>query len=69
MITDRQERALLLAAENRVAEPLRLRNAVDALRTLVRPRGRRESMPCPPTTRPSPNTLQTPGRATAPATR
>lgn len=53
MLTDRDERALLAAAENRIARPLRIGAALAAvLRTLERrPRDRaqqRESVACQP---------------------
>ncbi|WP_158820764.1 MULTISPECIES: hypothetical protein [unclassified Streptomyces] len=54
MLTDRDERALLSAAENRIARPLRIGAAVAAVRRTLerRPRGRaqeRESVACHPT--------------------
>lgn len=47
MLTDRDERALLAAAENRIAEPVRVKDALAAVRRLL---GReRESLTCHPT--------------------
>ncbi|MFF3210106.1 hypothetical protein ACFYYB_05550 [Streptomyces sp. NPDC002886] len=46
-LTDRDERALLAAAENRIAEPLRLGPALAAVRRLLR--RERESVTCHPT--------------------
>ncbi|EFL18475.1 hypothetical protein [Streptomyces sp. C] len=50
--TDRDERALAAAAENRIAEPLRIGAALASVRRLlaglppVRGKGRRESLTC-----------------------
>ncbi|MER7825608.1 hypothetical protein ABTX85_23960 [Streptomyces sp. NPDC096097] len=57
MLTDRDERALLSAAENRIARPLRIAAAPAALRRALgwRPRARtqeRESVACHPTRTP-----------------
>ncbi|MFJ7271639.1 hypothetical protein ACIQV3_34195 [Streptomyces sp. NPDC099050] len=46
-LTDRDERALLAAAENRIAEPLRVGAALAAVRRLLR--RERESGTCQPT--------------------
>ncbi|MET9853491.1 hypothetical protein ABZY57_11145 [Streptomyces sp. NPDC006450] len=46
-LTDRDERALLTAAENRIAEPLRVGAALAAVRRLLR--RERESVTCHPT--------------------
>ncbi|MFI5761249.1 hypothetical protein [Streptomyces sp. NPDC051563] len=43
-LTDRDERALLAAAENRIAEPLRVGAALAAVRRLLR--RERESVTC-----------------------
>lgn len=47
MLTDRDERALLTATENRIAEPLRVRAALAAVGRLLR--RERESVSCHPT--------------------
>ncbi|MEU3406163.1 hypothetical protein ABZ766_19795 [Streptomyces sp. NPDC006670] len=59
--TDRDERALLAAAENRISEPLRIGAALASVRRLlarhspVRATGARESLPCQqPNTHPGP---------------
>ncbi|MFD7032290.1 hypothetical protein ACFWAR_30100 [Streptomyces sp. NPDC059917] len=57
MLTDRDERALLLATEERISAPLRLRAALAAVRALLRPTRRGaggESQACqtPPPPRP-----------------
>lgn len=44
MLTDRDERALLTATENRIAEPLRVGAALAAVRRLLR--RERESVTC-----------------------
>lgn len=67
MLTDRDERALLTAGENRISEPLRIRAALAAVRRALTgsgarsrtglgsaPAQERESMPCHPTPRPTP---------------
>lgn len=51
VLTDRDERALLLRAENRISRPLRIGAALAAVGALLarRPRGggeERESLPC-----------------------
>ncbi|MGO4456769.1 hypothetical protein AB4039_05490 [Streptomyces sp. M-16] len=51
VFTDRDERALLLRAENRISRPLRIGAALTAVAALLarRPRGageERESLPC-----------------------
>lgn len=52
VFTDRDERVLVTAAQNRISEPLRIGAALAAVRrTLVR-RVRRESVTCQPTTSP-----------------
>ncbi|MFE5538071.1 hypothetical protein [Streptomyces sp. NPDC056492] len=57
-LTDRDERALAAAAENRISEPLRLAPALAAVRRLLERRPRaarqgRESLTChPPRTQP-----------------
>ncbi|WP_328928520.1 hypothetical protein OG429_30880 [Streptomyces sp. NBC_00190] len=63
MLTDRDERALLAAAENRISEPLRIGAALAAVRGAltrgrrpVAPAQERESVACHPT----PTTLTTP---------
>ncbi|MEU9253405.1 hypothetical protein AB0D66_16330 [Streptomyces sp. NPDC048270] len=53
MLTDRDERALLAAAENRICEPLRMRAALAAVRRALGRRARasvreRESVACQP---------------------
>ncbi|MBT2450638.1 hypothetical protein J7F03_26905 [Streptomyces sp. ISL-43] len=57
MLTDRDERALIAAAENRIAEPLRAGAALAAVRGLLRGlrRGERESVTCHPTATPDSN--------------
>lgn len=58
MLTDRDERGLLAAAENRIAEPLRIGAALAAVRRLVR--RERESVTCHATPAPTaPRTPQT----------
>ncbi|MEW2588088.1 hypothetical protein [Streptomyces virginiae] len=57
MLTDRDERALLAAAENRIARPLRIGAALASVRRTLarRPQGRtqeRESGACHPTRTP-----------------
>lgn len=47
MLTDRDERALLTATENRITEPLRIGAALAAVRRFLRPE--RESVTCHPT--------------------
>lgn len=61
VFTDRDERALLAAAENRISAPPRIGAALDPVRRLlaryspVRARRARESLPCQqPNTRPRP---------------
>ncbi|MFF5706114.1 hypothetical protein ACFY7H_27075 [Streptomyces sp. NPDC012794] len=52
VFTDRDERALAAAAENRISEPLRIGAALASVRRLlagfppVRGKGRRESLTC-----------------------
>ncbi|MFK0044352.1 hypothetical protein ACIQU4_09650 [Streptomyces sp. NPDC090741] len=58
-LTDRDERALVAAAENRISEPLRLGPALARVRRLLTRRPRtgpqgRESLTCQPTTRTHP---------------
>lgn len=69
MLTDRDERALLSATENRVADPLRLATATGAALAAVRRllRRERESVACHPTpprtqvrTRTAPDTPESP---------
>ncbi|GAA2637570.1 MULTISPECIES: hypothetical protein [Streptomyces] len=57
MLTDRDERALLAAAENRIARPLRIGAALAAVRRTLAGRSPdrtqgRESVPCHPTRTP-----------------
>ncbi|MDX3534191.1 hypothetical protein PV721_07390 [Streptomyces sp. MB09-01] len=57
MLTDRDERALLAAAENRISRPLRIGAVLDSVRrTLARRSGNcvqeRESVACQPTPTP-----------------
>lgn len=59
MLTDRDERALLAAAENRIAEPVRVRDALAAVRRLLR--RERESLAWHPTTTHSETTSGTSG--------
>lgn len=59
MFTDRDERALLAAAENRIAEPVRVRDALAAARRLLR--RERESVTCHPTAARSETTSGTDG--------
>lgn len=65
MLTDRDERALLAAAENRISEPLRMGAALAAVRrsltrrTRVSPR-ERESVACQPIPTPLPTPLPPP---------
>ncbi|GGZ55936.1 hypothetical protein GCM10010371_14290 [Streptomyces subrutilus] len=59
MLTDRDERALLASAENRIAAPLRVGVALAAVRralTRLRPAGgeARESVSCHPSNPPAP---------------
>ncbi|MCX4783029.1 hypothetical protein [Streptomyces sp. NBC_01264] len=70
-LTDRDERALLVAAENRIAEPLhvgaalvRVGAALAAVRRLLR--RERESVTCHPTAAPQSSTEAGPPRRTAP---
>ncbi|WCD89481.1 hypothetical protein KPP03845_105902 [Streptomyces xanthophaeus] len=54
MLTDRDERALLSASENRICEPLRIGAALASVRRTLSGRARRsakerESVTCPPT--------------------
>ncbi|WP_158709919.1 hypothetical protein [Streptomyces katrae] len=62
-LTDRDERALAAAVENRISEPLRLGPALASVRRLLTRRPRtgpqgRESLTCRPTqTRPQPPAL------------
>ncbi|MFB6617249.1 hypothetical protein ACFCV9_24055 [Streptomyces sp. NPDC056367] len=62
MLTDRDERALLAAAENRVSEPLRIGAALASALGLLTGRRRaalqeRESVACQPTPNPLPAPL------------
>ncbi|OEJ34379.1 hypothetical protein BGK67_26290 [Streptomyces subrutilus] len=77
MLTDRDERALLAAAENRMAEPLRIGAALAAVRRSLGRRSaasarERESVACQPirtphpTQPPPPAPTPDPGRAPAP---
>ncbi|MEU4356940.1 hypothetical protein [Streptomyces virginiae] len=61
MLTDRDERALLAAAENRIARPLRIGAALASVRRTLarRPQDRtqeRESVACRPTRTPTTRT-------------
>lgn len=72
MLTDRDERALLAAAENRISEPLRMGAALAAVRrSLTRRTGvavqERESVACQPI--PTPIQPPVPPRAPAPTHR
>lgn len=71
MLTDRDERALLTATENRIAEPLRVRAALAAVGRLLR--RERESVSCHPTaahtSSPSTASSTSPRRRTAPLPR
>ncbi|MBT2479536.1 hypothetical protein [Streptomyces sp. ISL-94] len=69
MLTDRDERALLAAAENRISEPLRIGAALAAVRRVLTrrppvpvPVQERESVACHPT----PTTPTTPIRPAQP---
>ncbi|MFI5620951.1 hypothetical protein [Streptomyces sp. NPDC051567] len=72
-LTDRDERALVAAAENRIGVPLRIGAAPAAVRRLLarlaRPAGeRRESVPCRTTPKPTPKAKPKPTtQAQAPA--
>ncbi|MER6448587.1 hypothetical protein [Streptomyces venezuelae] len=55
MLTDRDERARLAAAENRIARPLRIRDGLASVRRILGRRSQdraqeRESVACQPTT-------------------
>ncbi len=65
MLTDRDERALLSAAENRISEPLRMGAALAAVRRSLRRRApasvrERESVACQPIPTPHPAPLPPP---------
>lgn len=71
MLTDRDERALLAAAENRISEPLRMGAALASVRRSLTRRPRvsvqeRESVACQPIPTPVLTPVRTPVRTPIP---